>query len=149
MIVQIRVKRLPHASGLPLPKAATGGAAGSDLRAAVEEPVVLEPGRFAAIPTGLCFELPAGTEGQVRPRSGLARRHGVTVLNSPGTVDCDFRGEIQILLINHGPEPVTIERGDRIAQLVLARLVDCEFEEVDALSDTERGAGGWGSSGLQ
>ncbi|MEO1084437.1 MAG: dUTP diphosphatase, partial [Acidobacteriota bacterium] len=127
--------------------AATGGAAGSDLRAAVDKPVVLEPGAFTAVPTGLCFELPPGTEGQVRPRSGLARRHGVTVLNSPGTIDCDFRGEIQIVLINHGPEPVAIERGDRIAQLVLARLVDCEFEEVRALGETERGEGGWGSSG--
>lgn len=144
----VRVKRLPHAEGLPLPEAATGGAAGSDLRAAVGEPVVIEPGTHVAIPTGLCFELPPGTEAQIRPRSGLARKHGVTVLNSPGTVDCDYRGEILILLINHGREPVTIERGDRVAQMVLARLVDFAFEETVELGDTARGAAGWGSSGL-
>ena len=146
--MHIRVKRLPHAEGLPLPKAATAGAAGTDLRAAIDEPVVLEPGTHLAVPTGLCFELPPGTEAQIRPRSGLARKHGVTVLNSPGTVDCDYRGEIQILLINHGRDPVTIERGDRIAQMVLARLVDFAFEEAEELGDTERGAGGWGSSGV-
>ncbi|MEM6795181.1 MAG: dUTP diphosphatase [Acidobacteriota bacterium] len=144
----VRVRRLGHGADLELPRPASEGAAGSDLRAAVLEPLLLEPGRFAAIPTGLALELPAGFEAQIRPRSGLARRFGVTVLNSPGTVDADYRGEIQIVLINHGPEPFTVERGQRIAQMVIARVAAVRFEEVSELGETSRGAGGFGSSGL-
>ena len=118
----VLVRVLPHGEGLPLPSQASAGSAGFDLRAAVDEPLVLEPGAFVAVPTGLAFALPDGWEGQVRPRSGLARNHGVTVLNSPGTVDSDYRGEIQVILIHHGPEPLVIERGHRIAQMVFARL---------------------------
>ena len=147
----VPVRRLPHVEGLDLPAASTADSAGLDLRAAVpeDEPLVLEPGAFTAVPTGLALALPPGTEGQVRPRSGLAARHGVTVLNSPGTVDSDYRGEIKVLLINHGKEPFTIERGERIAQLVVAHYVGVAFEEVETLEATERGAGGFGSTGTQ
>ena len=142
---RVKLKRLPHGADLPLPEPATGGAAGADLRAAEE--VVLEPGGWAAVATGLAVELPPGTEAQVRPRSGLARHHGVTVLNGPGTVDCDYRGELQILLINHGRQPYRIQRGERIAQMVVARVLDVEFEAADELSESARGASGFGSSG--
>ena len=140
---------LPHGEGLDLPAHATTASAGLDLRAAVPEaePMTLQPGQFALVPTGLQIALPPGTEGQVRPRSGLAAKHGVTVLNSPGTIDADYRGECKVLLITHGPEPFVIERGERIAQLVVARYVPVRFERVDALDDTERGAGGFGSTG--
>ncbi|MEM8933783.1 MAG: dUTP diphosphatase [Acidobacteriota bacterium] len=144
----IRIRRLAHAEGLTLPEQASAASAGFDLRAAVEEPLTIVPGRWSAVPTGLAFEQPAGFEAQVRPRSGLARRHGVTVLNSPGTIDADYRGEVQVLLINHGTEPFTVERGDRIAQVVFARVEAVTWVEVDALTDTARGAGGFGSSGV-
>ena len=118
-----------------------------DLRAAVESPVVLGPGDRAAIPTGLTIALPEGFEGQVRPRSGLALRSGVTCLNTPGTVDCDYRGEVKVILINHGKDPFTVSRGDRIAQLVVASVTQADWFEVQQLDDTERGSGGFGSTG--
>jgi dUTP pyrophosphatase len=145
----INVTRLSHADGLNLPAPATDRSAGLDLRAAVPEgePVTLAPGERALVPTGLKIALPPGTEGQVRPRSGWAHRHGVTVLNGPGTIDADYRGEVQVLLINHGQEPFTIERGARMAQLVVARYVPVAFEETETLETTERGSGGFGSTG--
>jgi dUTP pyrophosphatase len=141
--------RLPHAAGLPLPAYETAHAAGMDLRAAVSEdaPMLLAPGARAAIPTGFAFALPAGYEGQVRPRSGLALKNGVTALNSPGTIDADYRGEVKVILINHGAEPFTIRRGDRIAQLVIAPVVQTTWVEVESLDQTARGAGGFGSTG--
>lgn len=146
--VAVGVRRLAHAKGLPLPQKATPGAAGFDLCAAVEETVVLQPGKRLAIPTGLAFEIPAGWEGQVRPRSGLARRYGVTVVNTPGTVDSDYRGEILILLVNLGEEPCPIERGERIAQIVFAPVATAvEWQEVEDLEPSERGEGGFGSTG--
>lgn len=132
---------------LPAPSRATSGAAGFDLRAAVDSPMRLDAGERALVPTGISIAIPAGFEGQVRPRSGLAIRHGLGLLNSPGTIDSDYRGEIQVILINHGREPVTIERGERIAQLVIAPVADCELSPVDELDSTERGEGGFGSSG--
>lgn len=139
--------RVRNESGYPLPAYATAGAVGLDLRAAVAEPITLQPGEWRAIPTGLCLELPLGFEGQVRPRSGLAAQHGVTVLNSPGTIDPDYRGEVQVLLINLGKEAFRIEAGMRIAQLVIAPVVQVEWEPTDSLSPTERGEGGFGHTG--
>lgn len=149
--VTVPLTRLPHADGLDLPAHATERSAGTDLRAAVPEgePMVLEPGAHALVPTGLQIALPAGTEGQIRPRSGLAHRHRVTVLNSPGTIDADYRGEVKVLLINHGTEPFRVERGARIAQLVVARYVPVRFVEEEALEETVRGGGGFGSTGRQ
>jgi dUTP pyrophosphatase len=144
---RIRVVRLAHAAGLPLPAYATAGAAGLDLVAAVEAPLVLRPGRRALVPTGLVLELPAGWEAQVRPRSGLALRHGVTVLNAPGTIDADYRGEVGVLLVNLGERAFTVARGDRIAQLVLARCERVALAEARAASPTRRGSGGFGSTG--
>jgi dUTP pyrophosphatase len=145
--MEVRVRVLPHGEGLPLPRWQTAGAAGADLCAAVTEPVVLEPGQRAVVPVGICMELPAGWEAQVRPRSGLAVRHGVTVLNAPGTIDSDYRGELQVPLINLGQEPFRIVRGERIAQLVLAPVVRAEWVVVPSLDDTPRGTGGFGSTG--
>ena len=147
--VVVHVKRLPHGAGLPLPSYQSDSAAGLDLIAAVPAgaPIVIAPGRYAAVPTGIAIALPAGTEAQVRPRSGLALRHGVTVLNSPGTVDADYRGEIQVLLVNHGAAAVIIERGMRIAQLVIASVLRARLSELKDLDDTQRGAGGFGSTG--
>ena len=141
--------RLPHAAGLPLPAYQTTGAAGLDLLAALPPMAtfVLEPGARDSVPTGLCLALPPGWEAQVRPRSGLALNHGVTVLNAPGTIDSDYRGEIRIILINHGREPFVISRGSRIAQLVLARYEQVSWSEAEALDETARGAGGFGSTG--
>ncbi|HVN00465.1 MAG TPA: dUTP diphosphatase [Caulobacteraceae bacterium] len=149
MIPPIAVKRLPHADGLPLPAYETAHAAGMDLRAAVPEdaPVTLHPGDRRAVPTGLAMAIPPGFEGQVRPRSGLALRSGVTCLNSPGTVDADYRGEVMVILINHGPENFVVRRGDRIAQLLIAPVVQAAWTEVAELDDTARGAGGFGSTG--
>lgn len=130
-----------------VPKYQTAHAAGMDLHAAIAAPVELAPHGRASIGTGLAFALPPGFEGQIRPRSGLARDHGVTVVNAPGTLDSDYRGELSVLLINHGGHAVTIESGQRIAQLVIAPVVRVELDEVDALPDTERGAGGFGSTG--
>ena len=145
-LLTVRVCRLPHAVA-GLPARMTAGSSGFDLPAAVPEPVTLAPGATTVVPTGLALEIPAGVEGQVRPRSGLARRHGITVLNSPGTIDADYRGEIAVILINHGPGPHVIKRGARIAQLVIQRLAPVRFEEVRQLSATDRGDGGFGSTG--
>ena len=147
--VVVRVARLPHAGDLPLPSYESAGAAGMDLRAAVEAPVVLEPGARSAVPTGLMIALPPGYEGQVRPRSGLALRQGVTALNSPGTIDADYRGEVKVILVNHGSAAVEIARGDRIAQLVVAPVTRIEWAEVAGLDPTGRGEGGFGSTGSQ
>jgi len=147
MSVAVPVRRLPHADGLPLPAYATDGAAGMDLVAAVTAPVVLPPGGRALLPTGLEIALPRGYEAQVRPRSGLALKHGVTVLNSPGTIDSDYRGEVRILLINLGETAFIIARGDRIAQLVVAPVTPARWEENATLAESERGAGGFGSTG--
>jgi dUTP pyrophosphatase len=147
--VEVRLTRLPHGADLPLPLYQSAAAAGLDLVAAVapDAPVVIAAGRWAAIPTGLALELPLGTEGQVRPRSGLAAQHGVTVLNAPGTIDADYRGEVQVLLVNLGPEPFTVTRGMRIAQLVIARVARARLVESAELAVTTRGAGGFGSTG--
>lgn len=147
--VSVNVRFLPHGAGLPLPKQQTAGAAGLDLMAAIAEGEVLEiaPGDYAKVPTGLAMALPEGYEGQVRPRSGLAAKHGVTVLNSPGTVDADYRGEIMVLLINHGKEPFALRRGERIAQMVVAPVSAVTLVEVETLDETARGEGGHGSTG--
>ncbi len=145
--VTVRIRRLPHGEGLPLPAYASDGAAGADLVAAVVEPLTLAPGERSAVPTGLVVELPGGYEGQVRPRSGLALHHGITVANAPGTVDADYRGEVHVVLVNLGSEAVTIARGDRIAQLVVAPVTRAEFVAKNRLSATGRGAGGFGSTG--
>ena len=148
--VEIRVLRLPHAADLPLPAYQSASAAGLDLVAAVpaQAPVAIAPGGRAMIPTGIALALPRGHEGQLRPRSGLAARHGVTVLNTPGTIDADYRGEVQVILINHGAEPFLVERGMRIAQLVIARVERAKLVEVDNLDSTERASGGMGSTGM-
>jgi dUTP pyrophosphatase len=143
----VPVQRLAHGAGLPLPERATEGSAGMDLRAAVEADVELSPGARVLIPTGIALALPNGYEGQIRPRSGLALKHGVTVLNSPGTVDADYRGEVGVVLINHGEDPFVVRRGDRIAQLIIAPVAECSLQEVDALPASGRGAGGYGSTG--
>lgn len=145
--VRVRVRLLAHAEGLPLPAYESEGAAGMDVRAAVAADVVLAPGEIVRVPTGLTVEIPAGFEIQIRPRSGLATRHGVTLPNSPATIDSDYRGEIVIALIHHGREPVVIERGMRIAQLVLQRVPRIAWERVDELTPTVRGAGGFGHTG--
>ncbi|HEY3398821.1 MAG TPA: dUTP diphosphatase [Armatimonadota bacterium] len=144
---QILVQVLPEAAGLPLPEYATAEAAGMDLRAAIAEPVTLEPGARALITTGLRLQIPPGFEVQVRPRSGLAIRHGVSLVNTPGTVDSDYRGVVQVIVINLGQEPFTITRGERIAQMVVAPVVQAQLQVVAELEDTERGAGGFGSTG--
>ena len=146
--MKIVLKRLPHGRDLPLPHYATQGAAGLDLIAAVEEEIELLPGQRAAIPCGIAIELPHGYEAQVRPRSGLALNQGVTVLNAPGTIDSDYRGEVKAILINHGAESFLIKRGAKIAQMVIARHEQAEIVESDALSDSARGAGGFGSTGM-
>jgi deoxyuridine 5'-triphosphate nucleotidohydrolase len=148
MTVPVRVRRLPHNQDLPLPGYATDGAAGMDLLAAVTEPVVVAPGQRVLIPTGLAIALPPGYELQVRPRSGLALRHGIVLPNSPGTIDEDYRGEIQVIVLNTGTEPFRVERGTRIAQAVLAPVVRASWQEVADLDVTTRNAGGFGSTGL-
>jgi deoxyuridine 5'-triphosphate nucleotidohydrolase len=147
MTVAVRVRRLPHNQELPLPGYATDGAAGMDLLAAVTEPVVVAPGQRVLIPTGLAIALPPGYELQVRPRSGLALRHGIVLPNSPGTIDEDYRGEIQVIVLNTGSEPFRVERGTRIAQAVLAPVVRASWQEVADLDVTTRNAGGFGSTG--
>ncbi len=148
---ELRILRLPHGADLPLPTYQSAAAAGLDLHAAVpaEAPTVLEPGAWVAVPTGIAIALPDGTEGQVRPRSGLAARHGVTVLNAPGTIDADYRGEVQVVLINLGREPFRLERGARIAQLVVAPVSSVQLVEVSDLDATVRAGGGFGSTGLR
>ena len=147
--IQVNIHQLPHAAGLPLPAYQTAHAAGLDLLAAVPDsaPLTLAPGKHALVPTGLAIALPEGFEAQVRPRSGLAAKHGVTVLNSPGTIDADYRGEIQVILINHGTDAFTIRRGERIAQMVIAPVVQAVLVPVASLSETDRGSGGFGSTG--
>jgi dUTP pyrophosphatase len=142
--VAVAILRLPHGQGLPLPERATPGAAGVDLLAAVEGDVRLAPGERALVPTGIAIALPAGYEAQVRPRSGLALAHGVTVLNAPGTIDADYRGEIQVIAINLGGEPIVIEPGQRVAQIVVQRVVRAQWQEVTELPASERQAGGFG-----
>jgi dUTP pyrophosphatase len=148
-MVKVEIKQLPHGEGLALPAYQSADAAGLDLLAAVPEnsPLILAPGARALVPTGLRIALPSGYEAQVRPRSGLAAKHGITVLNAPGTVDADYRGEIGVLLINHGDAPFAIRRGERIAQLVIAAVVRAELVAATALSATDRGSGGFGSTG--
>ena len=145
MTIQVQLKRLPHGEGLPLPAYATSGAAGMDVVSA--EDVTLAPAARHAVATGLSIAIPAGYEIQVRPRSGLALKHGITVPNTPGTIDSDYRGELKVILINLGSEPFAIQRGDRVAQLVLAPVVQAAWDEVDELDATERGEGGFGSTG--
>lgn len=147
--VVLKVKRLPHAEGIPLPSYATPHSSGLDLRAAISEPVKIKPFERVVIPTGLIIEIPEGYEGQVRPRSGLALKKGITVLNSPGTIDSDYRGEVKVILINLGNEEVVIERGDRIAQLVISPVQRVEVVEVEELTETIRGEGGFGSTGTK
>jgi len=150
MSYRLRIQRLAHANGLPLPRYETAGAAGMDLVAAnpSDAPIVLQPMQRGLIPTGLVFQLEPGFEAQVRPRSGLAFKHGVTVLNAPGTVDADYRGEVQVLLVNLGSEPFTVTRGMRIAQVIVAPVVQVEPLEVERVDETPRAAGGFGSTGL-
>jgi dUTP pyrophosphatase len=146
--MRIAIQRLSHAHDLPLPAYATAGSAGLDLLAAVEKEFVLAPGSYAGIPTGIAIHLPVGFEAQVRPRSGLALRHGVSVLNAPGTIDSDYRGEVSAILINHGAQPFVIQRGMKIAQLIVAAHARVEWSEATQLEDSARGAGGFGSTGL-
>ncbi|WP_323990985.1 MULTISPECIES: dUTP diphosphatase [Nguyenibacter] len=146
--IPVAVRRLPHAADLALPAYATEGAAGMDLLAAIGAPVVLAPGARMLVPTGLCIALPPGYELQIRPRSGLALKHGITLPNAPGTIDEDYRGEIGIILLNTGEAPLTIERGMRIAQGVLAPVVRAGWREVETLDETARAAGGFGSTGF-
>lgn len=148
--IKVNIRRLPHAEGLPLPEYQSAEAAGFDLLAAVPQdtPVMLSPGEWKLVPTGLIFELPRGSEAQVRPRSGLAVKFGITVLNSPGTIDADYRGEVSVILINLGNEPFTIKRGERIAQVIVAPVSRAQLREVTKLSTTKRGAGGFGSTGI-
>ena len=145
--VRVRIARLRGAEDLPLPSRATSGSSGFDLHAAVVAELRIEPGGRALVPTGLRIALPPGCEAQVRPRSGLALRHGIVLPNAPGTIDSDYRGEIQVILLNAGQEPFTVRRGDRIAQLVIAPVLRAEWSEVAELDDTARGAGGFGHSG--
>ena len=145
--IKIQIKTLPHFEGLPLPEYQTEGASGIDLVAACGEPVVIQPGDRALIPTGIIISIPRNLEAQIRPRSGLAIKHGITLLNTPGTIDSDYRGEIQIILINHGKEAFTVTRGMRIAQMILAEVVKARLEAVDNLDGTRRGAGGFGHTG--
>jgi dUTP diphosphatase len=147
--VKVDIRQLPHGEGLALPAYQSADAAGLDLLAAVpaESPLILSPGKYAVVPTGLTIALPSGYEAQVRPRSGLAAKHGVTVLNAPGTIDADYRGEISVILINHGETPFVIRRGERIAQMVIAPVVQAQFAVTTSLSTTDRGSGGFGSTG--
>jgi len=150
MSVDVRVKRLPHGKDLPLPTYQTASSAGLDLQAAIapQTTLVIEPGSRELVPTGLAIELPEGFEAQIRPRSGLALKKGVTLVNTPGTIDADYRGEIGVIIINHGAEPFEIVRGDRIAQMIVAPVVQARLVEVDDLSSSDRGAGGFGSTGV-
>ena len=145
---RVAVQRLAHGADLPLPTYATPQSAGLDLMAAITGEVTLAPGARQLVPTGLAIALPVGFEAQVRPRSGLALKHGITVLNSPGTIDADYRGEVQVLLINHGTQPFVIKRGDRIAQMIVAPVTQIAWHTVETLNETERGAGGYGSTGI-
>lgn len=144
----VRIKRLPHGEDLDLPRYETALAAGADVRAAIVKPFVLRPGERFMVPTGIAIALPPGWEAQMRPRSGLAAKHGISCVNSPGTIDADYRGELKVILINHGAEDFTINRGDRIGQMVIAPVWQAQFVETDELDETDRGAGGFGSTGV-
>jgi dUTP pyrophosphatase len=146
--MKVRIRRLPAARDLPLPSQASPGSAGFDLRAAVDGEVVLRPGERLLVPTGIVLEIPPGWEGQVRPRSGLALRHGIGIVNAPGTIDSDYRGEVGVILVNLGEAPWSVSRGDRIAQLVISRVEPVEWEEAGSLEDSGRGDGGFGSTGV-
>ena len=146
-MIDVRVTRLPHGADLPLPAYQTADSAGMDLMAAIDAPITLAPGARQLIPTGLAIALPPGHEAQIRPRSGLALRDGISQVNAPGTIDTDYRGEIGIILINHGDRPVEITRGMRIAQMVVAPVIQARWQEVDCLDETARGGGGFGSTG--
>jgi dUTP pyrophosphatase len=146
--IDVAVMKLPSAKDLPLPAYATSGSAGLDLAAAVSDPITIAPGGRAMVPTGLAIALPEGFEAQIRPRSGLAARSGVTVLNTPGTIDADYRGEIQVILANFGDQPFKVSRGERIAQLVVAPVTQLAWQATDRLPETARGAGGFGSTGI-
>lgn len=146
--IKVAVQILPHGEGLELPSYATAGAAGCDLRAAIADSLILLPGARTAVPTGLCLAIPPAFEGQVRARSGLALKNGIACLNAPGTIDSDYRGEVRVILANLGNEPFEIKRGDRIAQLILSPVARGVFEPVESLSDSTRGSGGFGSTGL-
>lgn len=147
--MQVQFKKLAHAINLPLPSYESNSAAGMDIRAALSEPVILQPGERSLIPTGLQMALPHGYEAQIRPRSGLAIRNGITMLNSPGTIDADYRGELKVIVINHSNEAFTVNHGDRIAQMVIAPIVQLTVIETNELDETDRGAGGFGSTGIQ
>ena len=147
--IKIFFKKLDHAKNLPLPAYESDEAAGMDIRAALDEPRTLKPGERDLIPTGLQMALPVGYEAQIRPRSGLAYKHGITMLNTPGTIDSDYRGEVKVLAINHGDQPYKIEHGDRIAQMVIAPVYQPQIEETDSLPETNRGQGGFGSTGVK
>ncbi len=149
MSVAVQITRLPHGRDLPLPEYATSHSAGMDLLAAVEDTRTLAPGERCIVPTGIAIALPGGYEAQIRPRSGLAIKNGITGLNSPGTIDADYRGEIGVILVNHGTEPFQIERGMRIAQMVVAAYASARWQEVESLDETARGAGGFGSTGIK
>lgn len=146
--LHLQMKRQPGTEDIPLPQYMTDGAAGMDLRAAVHEPVCLEPGEYRAISTGICISLPLGFEAQIRPRSGLALKHGLTLLNTPGTIDADYRGEIQVILINFGKEPFIVKRGDRIAQMVIGKIYQGLIQVVESLEHTKRNDGGFGHTGI-
>lgn len=148
-MVNVELKKLENFAGLELPAYETDLAAGVDMRAAIEKTMTLAPGNRALVATGLAMALPPGYEAQIRPRSGLAYKHGISVVNTPGTIDADYRGEVKILLINHGKEPFAINRGDRIAQMIIAPVTQANFETVETLSETARGAGGYGSTGVK
>jgi dUTP pyrophosphatase len=147
--IHIQIKRLENNPDLPVPGYETKGSSGMDIRAAVEGPVILNPGEVKLIPTGFAMSIPPGYEGQVRPRSGLALRHGIGMVNSPGTIDSDYRGEISIVMINWGRKPFTINRGDRIAQMVIGKVYRADLVDADSLDSTLRGAGGFGHSGIE
>jgi len=149
MNLKVQLKRLPHGMDLPLPKYMSDHAAGMDLYAAVLEETIIAPGEWKLIPTGLSMAIPEGFEAQVRPRSGMALKQGISVLNTPGTVDADYRGEVGVILMNHSKQDLVIKRGDRIAQMIINKIERIEFEEVSELSDTNRGAGGFGHTGKQ
>ena len=146
--VKIPIQRLPHGKHLALPQAATGQSAGMDLCAAIDQPITIQPGKRALVPTGIAIALPADCEAQIRPRSGLALKHGVTILNSPGTIDADYRGEIGVILINHGEQPFVVEPEQRIAQMVIAVYQRAIWQEAEELTNTERGTAGFGSTGV-
>jgi dUTP pyrophosphatase len=147
--IPIKIKRLDHNPDLPLPGYETEGSSGMDIRAAVDSPVILNPGEIKLVPSGFSMSIPHGYEAQIRPRSGLALRHGIGMVNSPGTIDSDYRGEISIIMINWGSAAYTINRGDRIAQMVISKVLRAEMADVDSLDDTKRGSGGFGHSGTR